>query len=237
MESVKYWYSDARANAGASISLDHGVADRAKLIQDSAKLHTLSIIGGGADRINAEWKGKVRLYGASCESDYGIYLDNFSLRGNPGRKLQVMNEGLLKQFAQEQAYDLIVLQFGLNVTTAETASYDFYEKEMTPTVQYMQRCFPKASFLLLGVSDRSTHDENGNLVSFPTINKMTDVQRQIAQTCGIAFWDTRKAMGGAGSMVVWQKNGFANSDYTHLTWGGGKKMAKILFKALQTALN
>ncbi len=233
LESVKYWYSDAKAGASVSISLDHAVTQPGKLSQDSGKVHSLAIIAGGADYINAEWKGKVRLYGASLEGDYGVYLDNFSLRGNPGRKLQQINENLLKQFAALQNYDLVVLQFGLNVTTSDTKSYDFYEREMIPTVQFMQKCFPKASFLLLGVSDRSTHDENGNLVSFPTINKMTEVQKRIAETCKIAFWDTRKAMGGAGSMVTWQKSGYANSDYTHLTWAGGKKIAKLLFKALQ----
>ncbi len=237
LESVKYWYSDARAGASVSISLDHGAATTAKLTQDSAKLHTLAVAAGGADYINAEWRGKVCLYGASCEGDNGVYLDNFSLRGNPGRKLQVINENLLKQFAAAQNYDLIVLQYGLNVTNADTESYDFYEKEMIPTVQYMQKCFPKASFLLLGVSDRSTHDANGELVSFPSLPKMIATQRRIAQTCGIAFWDTRKAMGGEASMEKWKKNGEANSDYTHLTWSGGKHMARLIFAALQTELS
>ncbi len=236
LESVKYWYSDARAGASASISLDHGAATAGKLLQDSGKLHSLAVAAGGADYINAEWRGKVRLYGASCEGDNGIYLDNFSLRGNPGRKLQVIDEGLLKQFASAQNYDLIILQYGLNVTNADTEDYDFYEKEMIPTVQYMQKCFPKASFLLVGVSDRSTHNANGELISFPSLPKMIAAQRNIATACGIAFWDTRKAMGGEGSMEKWKKNGEANSDYTHLTWGGGKHMARLIFSAIQTEL-
>ena len=178
----------------------------------------------------------MRVYGASLETDNGVYLDNFSLRGNPGRKLKVIDTALLRQFNALQDYDLVVLQFGLNVCDKSTTNYDFYEKEMFATVQHLQTILPKASFLLIGVSDRSTHDDAGNLVSFAYIDLLTTAQRKVAERTHIAFWDTRKAMGGNGSMAIWAKNGFANTDYTHLTWGGGKKMGALLYTALKASI-
>ena len=125
-----------------------------------------------------------------------------------------------------------MLQYGLNVTNSSLKNYGFYEREMLPTVQYIQSCFPKASIILIGTSDRSTHDENGNLVSYPGINTLTEAQRSIAKTCGIAFWDARKAMASTGGMTAWHKRGHAGSDYTHLSWAGGKRMASLFYKAL-----
>ena len=50
----------------------------------------------------------------------------------------------------------------------------------------------------------------------------------------IAFWDVFAAMGGENSMVkfVAANPPLASKDYTHLTYRGGRKLAKKLAEAL-----
>jgi hypothetical protein len=233
---VRFFYSDAKQGASVGVSLDNATAQNAKVVLDTNKLHVISVAATGVKDIAATFKGKMRVYGASMEADYGIYIDNFALRGNAGSQLQFIDKKLLMQIQQLQNYDLVVLQYGLNVTFTSIKDYSFYEKDMLPIVQMMQTCFPKSSFLLLGTSDRSTHDARGNLVSYPAINTLTDAQRNIAKTCGIAFWDTRKAMGSTGGMSAWRSRNHASADYTHLSWAGGKAMAHLFYKALGAEL-
>lgn len=230
--SVRFFYSNAQAGASVSVSLDKEKTQNAAISVDTAKLHQIKINALGSSEIAATFKGKMRVFGASMESDNGVYLDNFALRGNPGRRLERIEGRLLAQIQTIQNYDLIVLQYGLNVTSTTLKNYDFYEKEFTETVQFIQKCCPKAAIILLGTSDRLTHNAKGNLASYPGIETLTEAQRNIAKTCGIAFWDTRKAMNSTGGMVAWHTRGHTASDYTHLSWAGGKRMAALFYKAL-----
>jgi hypothetical protein len=63
---------------------------------------------------------------------------------------------------------------------------------------------------------------------------MRDAQRLIAERTGIAFWDLYEAMGGENSMVklAEAKPPLAAKDYTHLTFKGGRKLAKLMVGSL-----
>ena len=63
---------------------------------------------------------------------------------------------------------------------------------------------------------------------------MRDAQREIAQRCEIAFWDMFSAMGGENSMVKFVNSTppLAAKDYTHLTFRGGKKIARHLVETI-----
>jgi lysophospholipase L1-like esterase len=234
--SVRFFYSHAQTGASVAVSLDKAAAENAALTADTTKLHQLKIAALGSTNIDATFKGKMRLYGASMEADHGIYIDNFALRGNAGQQLKRIDKQMLTQIQSLQNYDLVVIQYGLNVTFSTLKDYAFYENEMLPVVQDIQKCFPKSAILMLGTSDRGTHDERGNLVSYTGIASLTAAQRNIATTCGIAFWDTRKAMNSTGGLAAWHTRGHSASDYTHLSWAGGKRMANLLYQALSNAI-
>jgi hypothetical protein len=175
----------------------------------------------------------IALYGASFEGPEGIYVDNFSIRGNSGLNLLAIDTHLHTDFAEIRKYKLVVLQFGLNLVVAENLNYDAYVSRMVGVINNLKNVFPECSFLLLGISDRSIND-NGTYRTMPSITVMRDAQRLIAQQTGIAFWDTFAAMGGEGSMVKWtqSKPPLGARDYTHLTFRGGRKLAGYLVKSL-----
>lgn len=51
------------------------------------------------------------------DGDAGIAVDNFSLRGTSGLSLRSIPMHTLRESGRERPYDLIVLQYGLNVAT------------------------------------------------------------------------------------------------------------------------
>jgi lysophospholipase L1-like esterase len=175
----------------------------------------------------------LQLYGAAFESKEGIYVDNFSLRGNSGVSLSALNDKLLSNFGKFRNYKLVILQFGLNGVTEDSMNYRAYTKRMVQVVKKLKKAFPQSSFLLLSVGDKSSN-KTGKLQTMNSIPAMRNAQRAIAQKTKIAFWDMFEAMGGENSMVKFAQSRppLAAKDYTHLTFRGGSKLASSLVKSL-----
>ena len=173
------------------------------------------------------------LYGASFEGQSGVFVDNFSIRGNTGLSLSAMNDQLLKSFSKYRNYKLVILQFGVNLVTDDSLNYRAYTKRMVEVVNKLKAAYPKASFLLLSVGDRSS-TKTGKLETMNAVPAMRNAQRAIAEKTKIAFWDMYEAMGGKNSMVqfVQAKPPLAAKDYTHLTFKGGRLLAGSLVKSL-----
>jgi len=190
---------------------------------DSIRQYKLSV---------AAHKG-LEIYGLSLEEGNGLYLDNFSLRGNSGLGLSHIPTEQFQSFQKLMDYKLIILEFGLNVAAPKTKDFSIYEKNMTKMILNLKTQFPNTSFLLLSTSDRSSK-QNGTYATMPSIPLLVEAQRRIAQQSGILFWNMYKAMGGENGMIAFVKHkpALANKDYTHLTFAGGKKIASSLAKSL-----
>jgi lysophospholipase L1-like esterase len=175
----------------------------------------------------------LRLFGASFEDGGGIYVDNFSLRGNSGISLTGISNRMLSRFNTYRHYKLVILQFGLNMVVEDSLNYKAYVRRMVKVINNLKRDFPEASFLLMSVSDRSSNS-TGRFETMNAIPAMRNAQRMIAQQTHIAFWDLFQAMGGENSMVrfVTSKPALAAKDYTHLNFKGGKILAGSLVKSL-----
>jgi hypothetical protein len=176
---------------------------------------------------------RLQLYGASFEGSDGVYVDNFSMRGNTGLSLDGINDRLLRDFGKLREYKLIILEFGLNSVVEDSLHYRGYTNRMVAVVNKFKKAFPGSSFLLLSVGDRSS-TRGGKLKTMNAIPAMRNAQRMIAKRTGIAFWDMYEAMGGENSMVRFAqaRPPLAAKDYTHLTFKGGNKLAGAMVKSL-----
>lgn len=175
----------------------------------------------------------LKLYGASFEGYSGICVDNFSMRGNSGIGLLRIPDEMLTDFNRYRNYKLIILQYGLNIVMEDSLHYGWYAARMIKVVNKIKQAFPHASILLMSVSDRSSNT-SGSFKTMKAIPAMRSAQRLVAQRTGIAFWDLYEAMGGENSMVklVEGKPSLAAKDYTHLTFKGGRKLARLLMHSL-----
>ena len=75
-------------------------------------------------------------YGLAMDGTSGIVLDNFSLRGSSGLSLRSVPVWMMREFNEQRPYDLIILQYGLNVATERGRNYDKYIAGMQTTVQH-----------------------------------------------------------------------------------------------------
>lgn len=173
-------------------------------------------------------------YGVFLENPTGVSVDNFSVRGNPGTVMGRINPALSEQFSKLSPYDLIILQYGLNVVSSQVTDYSTYRKQMTAVVNHIKRCFPGVAILIMSVGDRATRS-NGAFVTMPGIRAMVQTQEQVARDCGVLFWNTYDAMRAAGGMGTFVKNGWAAKDYTHISARGGRKIATALYDAVTMA--
>lgn len=171
-------------------------------------------------------------FGASLEEKTGVYVDNFSIKGNSGIGLQAIPDRNLAAFDSLLHYDLIVLQFGLNVTNMPSYNFASYVKGMTHLVTKLKKAFPSTPILLLSVSDRS-HRRQGQFVTMPVIPHLIVAQEKIAFENKLLFWNLFEAMGGENSMTKFanSKPALANKDYTHLNYAGGRKLGVSLARS------
>ncbi|HLP92560.1 MAG TPA: GDSL-type esterase/lipase family protein [Saprospiraceae bacterium] len=162
-------------------------------------------------------------YGLTLENGPGIYIDNFSIRGNSGGPLKLISPEFVQQFDAVQQYDLVVLQVGLNAVTNSLNNIRWYEAELERTFKHLKACFPGKPILIVSVGDRGgkAGDRIETMRGVPAIVQM---QRKLARKHGFLFYDLFWGMGGPDTMLKFahQRPRLANTDYTHLTHDGGK---------------
>jgi lysophospholipase L1-like esterase len=201
---------------------------------DSVSRATLESPQAASIKLSFTEPDSVVAYGLSFDAETGVYVDNFAMRGNSGIGLYAMDTARLKQFNQYLDYKLIFLQYGLNVVTeTDSTDYVWYETRMVKVVNRLKKVFPEVGIVLIGISDRAGN-QNGKIQTIPAIARMRKAQRKIAQRTQIAYWDLYEAMGGENSIVKFAeaKPPLAAKDFTHLTFLGGRRLAKKLADAL-----
>jgi lysophospholipase L1-like esterase len=172
-------------------------------------------------------------YGITMESNKGVIVDNFSMRGSPGFTLSSIPKQTLISFSKLRPYDLIIIQYGLNVAKdiCPAAYYRLYQHRMEKVVNSIKSVYPHTSILIASVSDRCSRDMNGICTS-SGIKPLTIYQQMIAANTHVAFFNLFKAMKSKGGMKEMVDKKQANLDYTHLNFKGGRVIGKCFFDAL-----
>lgn len=204
-------------------------------IESSASIQAISLNAQSADISLSTDIAGLQVLGIWLEGEHGIVLDDISLRGNSGVSHRRLSETATAQMRQWIDYDVIILEFGLNAASVEQTNYTAYGRGMVEVINNLKTLYPHASIMLLGVGDRAIK-QGTSYVSMPTLPALVKAQREAARVTGSLFYDTRAAMGGDGAAVDWHTRKLVNSDYVHLNHRGGKELADIILKSLDTSL-
>jgi hypothetical protein len=229
VSSIKFIYSN-NENTGLLLKID---ADTSRHELPPAESITQYEITGNFTKGTLLFRNVAGLkaVGVAFEDNQGVVVDNFSLRGNSGTVLSELDGESCRELQRIRPYDLIVMQYGLNVASDSVREYGWYRNQMISVIEHLQDCFPGVDILLLGVSDRS-HNDGGTYCTMPAVLSLLRAQRQIAQRTEVMFWNTFAAMGGRNSMIKYVNSNWASKDYTHLNFKGGREIARVLFDAL-----
>lgn len=223
-----------RGNLELSSSVNRG-ENRSYTFEPVGGLREAHVEGSiGSVRWTVNSADSTLFYGLAMDGKKGIILDNFSLRGSSGLSLRGIPAQMIKEFNQKRPYDLIILEYGLNIATERGRNYDNYQKGLLKAIGHLKENFPQAGLLLLSVGDRDYRTENGDLRTMPGVKNLIRYQQNVAAESGIAFWNMFEAMGGEGSMakLVQAKPSMANYDYTHINFRGGKHLAGLFYETL-----
>ena len=206
----------------AELPASHGAMAEYTLPQRGVKRVELATEGGDG----------TRFYGVCFDGITGVAVDNFSLRGSSGIKLNAVSSALTMQLSRFRPYDLIILSYGLNVVSAQdnNDSYDWYYAAMAKSIehiQHIQQLYPHATILLMSLSDRATLRE-GEIHPLNGVARVLRIQHRLAQRYGLLFWNTHEAMASLGGIKGFVDKGWAAKDYTHISMAGGRQLAKLL---------
>ncbi len=235
---VRLYYSDAK-NSQIKYSFDGGASQTAPLSTAAGVQELVLKPSGKAKTVKIEFPvaDQATVYGVSLENQPGVYVDNLPLRGNSGVDIQQINPALLKDFAKLLDYKLIILEFGLNIAGAR-ADYTWYEREMLKVINNLKSAFPKTSIVMVSVHDKAMK-KGSSFITDPSIIRLLQTQKGIAEKAGVAIWSLFDAMGGENSMPNWVNANppLAFKDYIHFNDQGAKKVAQLFSEALLDEYN
>lgn len=172
---------------------------------------------------------KFPVYGISMETPHGLILDNFGMRNSTGSNLKKISPESLDLFQEELDYDLVILQFGLNLVSADRTDYTKYEKALRQVVARFKVSMPDADLLIVSVGDKCSR-RNGTWQTDPSIPHIIATQQLVAEDTGVGFLNLFEEMGGENAMVQWvnSRPSLARSDYAHPNRKGAERVATIL---------
>ena len=111
---------------------------------------------------------------------------------------------------------------------------DAYQATLSTFVENLKAAAPESSILIAAPVDRAEKTDRGEIRTREIIVRLTDAQRKVAQSRGVAFWNTFEAMGGRGTVKRWlfTKPNLYNWDFTHPTTQGAMVIGDLLVGAL-----
>jgi lysophospholipase L1-like esterase len=203
-----------------------------RMAAPAAQQLTVQVQDGGVEVLS--WR--IRRAGS------GLTWSNLGTIGATVALLERWDTAFMRAELEHENPALIVLAFGSNEGFDDTTDLETYAAHYRAAIDLLRSGAPGASILLIGPPDgvRRPHLGEGTLCgsgawqSPPKLAGVRRVQRNIADSLGIAYWDWSGPMGGQCSMVDWagQTPPLAAADHLHLLHAGYRRTAEALFADL-----
>jgi hypothetical protein len=131
-----------------------------------------------------------------------------------------------------------VLFYGTNEAALSEEKLEDVRMAYPKIIANLRQAAPDAACLFLGPTDRMTKKKSATKwIETKSIDEVYELEREVAFHNDCAFWETRQAMGGEGSIDAWRKlkPPLANKDHVHLTQEGYRLLATEMVKDLLDA--
>ena len=132
--------------------------------------------------------------------------------------------------------DLVILNFGSN-DAAESVNKAAYKKQYENFISTVQKHVPGASILVVGPTDGCSIRGKNKGKLLPGLGDVVEGQREAAAAKGVSFFDQRAAMGGAGSIYEWNREGKTADDRLHFTAEGYRELGKKIFDDIRKEIS
>ena len=180
-------------------------------------------------------RAPVKLLGIVTEQP-GVTYECLGINGAVAPLMLRWNQSLFADYLRQRDPALIVLAYGTNEASGSSDRLETYQADFERLLDNLHRITPGASILVLGPEDRSIASHR-SWRPFAGIDRIIAFQKEACRLHGCTYWDTRRRMGGFGSMQQWVAAGWAQPDRTHLTGTGYRALAGALYTDLMHAYN
>lgn len=192
-------------------------------------------LGRSAKKIKLEFSKaqNIPFFGVDFTGNSGVYVDNFSNRGNSGLPIINIKDNVIAAFDNDFKYDLIVLQYGTNVLGYGSKNFNWYQNRMKKVVEHIRSVLPNVPILIISVADKSTKYD-AQMKTDSAVIPLMKAQLNYAKESNTAFINLFELMGGEGSMVKWveEEPAKANKDYTHFNFRGSKFASDLIYNKI-----
>lgn len=190
-------------------------------------------------RLENPGPGDITVLGVSHElMRPGVVYDALGLPGSTAVTFSHYDPESLVQQLRARQPDLYVLFYGTNEAALPPQGLEQVRAAYPKIIANLRIAAPDAACLFLGPTDRMSRKKRAlTWKETESIDAVYDILREVAARNDCAFWETREAMGGEGSIEKWrkQKPPLANKDHVHLTHQGYKLLATEMVKDLLEA--
>ncbi len=223
----EFWYAEQPRGGKVSLRVDkeEPVVLETKADELADRYHEIDVEQGPHKiEVKAKGGGKTRAYGVVLETDGpGLVWDQFSMLGSFTKRLLGLDPDHIAGQIKHRDPDLIAFTYGgndLRRVANKKLTGEEYKDEYVQVIERVRAGKPEAACLIIGITDR------GKSLTFTIlpehVETIVEAQRAAAKQTGCAFFDTYKAMGGAGSLKKWlrKKPPLAAGDLKHLNHRG-----------------
>ena len=190
------------------------------------------------EKATVKFAGSAEIYGIATDGKAGVTVDNIPMRGSTGHILTRIDSDLMKASFELDGTRLIILQFGGNFVPVARSSKAIsgYMDKVREQIAYYHAVAPAAKILFIGPSDMGVSTEDGHIVSYRRLPEVVDSLKTVSLSCGAAYWDLYRMMGGLNSMSQWVRHSpaYAGPDYIHFTSTGAKVVGETLSQSFLT---
>ena len=176
----------------------------------------------------------VRLFGWVAQNQSGVTYETLGINGAQADLQLEWNTTVLDGEIAGRDPALIVLAYGTNEALSKSWTADQYRASLFEVIRRLLAAAPLSSILLVGPPDCEYRLRDGGRRTFPHLDEVIEIQRQVALDNGCAFWDWRARMGGPGSVHQWFQAGLGQADHTHLTSAGYRMVGDMLFSEIMS---
>lgn len=178
-----------------------------------------------------------RLLGIDLRSGApGVLYDELGLNGSELLNFERWSPAVRDPLLAHVKPDLVIFAFGTNEASRPMDELTDLRPRLVPLLKAFRES-AGAPVLLVGPLDRSNKGKAKRVQLNAQVRAVQEAMKGAAREAGCAYWDPRRAMGGPGAILKWQRTGLAKKDLVHLTPKGyerlGDQMADAILRARQ----
>ncbi|PIT12827.1 GDSL-type esterase/lipase family protein [Snodgrassella alvi] len=164
---------------------------------------------------------------ARNQNRQGVVLSALGINGFQLNQWNRWNTEAWQQELNVIAPDLIILAFGTN-EAYNGIEIETVKQNLLETITQIRIASPNSAIMLLGAPESLKSTAGSCGVRPEKLTELQTMQKEVAQSQHILYWDWQAVMGGKCSMKSWINQGLARGDGVHFTASGYQRLGQAL---------